>query len=190
MKNTDIKNYKISKKYANALFELSQEDQNIEKVYDDLIFTDETIKTNENLAQFLFSPVIKKEDKKEVINKLFSMHICKTTLDFLFLLVDSDRIDVIADILNQFSSSYNASKNIVKPLIKSAVELNPEQKKAVEYKLQSKLNKKIEPEYIIDEDIIGGLVIAIEDKTIDCSLKNKFDNMQKHLIKGNTYGNN
>ena len=145
---------------------------------------------DQNLSQFLFSPVIKKDDKKEVINKLFAAHICKVTGDFLNLLADSDRIDIVSDILNQFSVFYNASRNIVKPLIKSAVELNSEQKNAIEYKLQTKLNKKIEPEYVTDSSIIGGLVIEIEDKTIDCSLKNKFENMQKHLIKGNTYGNN
>ena len=105
-------------------------------------------------------------------------------------MVDSARIDTISAVLNQFAKLYNTSENIVKPIIKSAVELNSEQKSAVEYKLQTKLNKRIIPEYVVDTDIIGGLVIEIEDKTIDCSLRNKFDNMQKQLVKGNSYGNN
>ena len=53
---------------------------------------------------------------------------------------------------------------------------------------QIKLSKKVIPEYKIDENIIGGLLIELDDKTIDCSLKTKFDNMKKQLTKGNRYG--
>ena len=91
--------------------------------------------------------------------------------------------------MNQFSITYNKEKNIVKPVITSAVELDNNQKSVLLSKLESKLNKKVEPEYVISSDIIGGLVIEIEDKTIDCSLKAKFDNMQKQLTKGTRYGN-
>ena len=80
--------------------------------------------------------------------------------------------------------------NIVKPQIISAVELNEEQKNRIINKLQTKLSKIIQPEYEIKPDIIGGLIIEIDDRTIDCSLKTKFDNMKKQLTKGNSYGNN
>ena len=50
--------------------------------------------------------------------------------------------------------------------------------------------KTILPEYQINPEIIGGLVIELEDKTIDCSLKTKFENMKKQLTKGNRYGSN
>ena len=43
---------------------------------------------------------------------------------------------------------------------------------------------------ILSLGIIGGLVIEIDDKTIDCSLKTKFENMKKQLTKGNRYGSN
>ena len=50
--------------------------------------------------------------------------------------------------------------------------------------------KTVQPEYIKDEKIIGGLIIEIGDKTIDCSLRTKFETMKKQLTKGNSYGNN
>ena len=56
-------------------------------------------------------------------------------------------------------------------------------------KLQNKMLKTIIPEYQVNPDIIGGLIIEIEDKTVDCSLKTKFENMQKQLTKGTRYGN-
>ncbi len=189
MRIGDVKNIKIARKYANALFEASIEADVINKVYDDVLFIVETLKSNEQLAEFLYSPLIKSIDKKDVISKLFSVHIQVVTLDFMNVLVDAGRFDVIDEILNQFSNVYNQEKNIVKPIITSAVELNDEQRASLLSKLSVKLNKTVEPEYKVDSDIIGGLIVEIDDKTIDCSLKTKFDNMQKQLTKGNKYGN-
>lgn len=185
----DVKNIKIAKKYASALFETALEKTAEEKVYSDIFCIIDTIKSNEQLYKFLTSPLIKISDKKDVVQKLFSAHIDEITLDFIFVLINAGRFNVINEIYNQFSSIYNEKKNIVKPIIISAVELNEEQKNNLLSKLEAKFDKKIEPEYTINSEIIGGIVVEIGDKTIDCSLKAKFDNMQKQLTKGNRYGN-
>ena len=79
--------------------------------------------------------------------------------------------------------------NIVKPIIISAIDLNEQQKQRLVSKLSLKLNKHIIPEYIINPQIIGGLIIELDDKTIDFSIQTKFENMKKQLTKGNRYGN-
>ena len=142
------------------------------------------------LKEFLNSPLIKIEDKKDVISRLFSIHVEKITLDFIYLLLDNTRIAVLDEILNQFSSSYNRKNNVVTPNIISAVELDDNQKQKIINNLENKLLKKIKPQYIINKEIIGGLILEIEDKTIDCSLKTKFENMKKQLTKGSRYGSN
>lgn len=185
MKKCDVKNLKISKKYANALFETALEKSITQKIYDDLVFTEQTLESNEQLKDFIYSPVIKSDDKKDVIDKLFSIHTDKITLDFLFILIDNSRFDILNEVINQYSIILNSNNNIVKPVIISAVELNQDQKNSITMKLENKLKKKIIPDYMINEDIIGGIIVEIEDKTIDCSLKTKFDNMKKQLTKGN-----
>lgn len=190
MKITDVKNSLIAKKYANALFEMAKETNCVQKANEDLVFVVETITTNDELKKFIYSPLIKKEDKKDVLERLFSMHIDKVCLDFLKMLADSNRIDVIQEILNQFTIIFDEEHNIVKPVITSAIQLNDEQKQSIVSKLQNKLSKNVEPEFVIDSNIIGGLIIDIDDRTMDFSLKSKFDNMHKQLTKGNRYGNN
>ncbi len=189
MKIGDIKNIKAAKKYSNALLQTAISENKTEKVYNDILFAAETINTNNELANFLLSPVVKIEDKKDVIKKIFAVHIDRTTLDFLYLLTDKNRLNALNEIVNRYTNSFNEINNIIKPSIISAVELNDEQKLKVTEKLQSKLMKKIVPEYIINPDIIGGLIIELNDRTIDCSIKAKFENMRKQLTKGNRYGN-
>ncbi len=184
----DVKNIKIAKKYSNAYYEMAKSNNKQEQIYNDLLFINETISANQQLNDFLTSPLIKNEDKKEVITKLFSIHTDKLTLEFLYLLTDNNRLNILKEILNQYAKIYNTENNIIKPIIISAVELNEIQKNKLNEKLEDKLSKKVIPAYQIDKEIIGGIIIEIEDKTIDCSIKTKFENMKKQLIKGNKYG--
>ncbi len=184
MRTIDVKNINIAKKYATALFEIT-EDNKAEVVMQNLIFIDETLRTNEQLFSFFNNPIITRDDKKDVAQKIFAIHIEKDVLDLLFVLIDNARIDAFNEIVNQYSSQFNIKENIVKPNIISAVELTEEQKQKVIAKLQNKLNKQIIPNYIIDENIIAGMIIEIDDKVIDFSLKEKFEQVQKQLVKGN-----
>ena len=184
MRTIDVKNINIAKKYATALFEIT-EGNKAEVVMQNLIFIDETLRTNEQLFSFFNNPIITRDDKKDVAQKIFAIHIEKDVLDLLFVLIDNARIDAFNEIVNQYSSQFNIKENIVKPNIISAVELTDNQKQRVIAKLQNKLNKQIIPNYIIDENIIAGMIIEIDDKVIDFSLKEKFEQVQKQLVKGN-----
>lgn len=185
MRTIDIKNISIAKKYANALFETATEIDKVELVMTNLIFIDETLKTNEQLFAFFNNPIITRTDKKDVAQKIFAIHIEKTVLDLMFILIDNARVETFNEIVNQYSDMFNVKENIVKPNIISAVELTEEQKQKVIAKLQTKLNKQIIPNYIIDENIIAGMIIEIDDKVIDFSLKEQFEQVQKQLVKGN-----
>ena len=185
MRTIDIKNINIAKKYANALFEMANEMDKAELVMQNLIFIEETLNTNEQLYAFFCNPIITRDDKKDVAQKIFAIHIEKTVLDLMFVLIDNARIDAFNEVVNQYANLFNIKENIVKPNIISAVELNEEQKQKVIAKLQNKLNKQIIPIYIVDESIIAGMIIEIDDKVIDFSLKEKFEQVQKQLVKGN-----
>ncbi|MGM9994526.1 MAG: ATP synthase F1 subunit delta [Candidatus Avigastranaerophilus sp.] len=188
MKTGEVKHIKTAKRYSNAIFKLALESGLLDKIYNDLIFIQQTISSNPQLKMFLLNPVISKEDKKDVISKIFSVHTDKIAYDFLYLLADNGRIDILNEVLNQFTKKYNEENNIIKPQIISAVELNEIQKDKLKEKLEKKLSKKVVPEYLINADIIGGLIVEIDDKTIDCSLKTKFYNMKQQLTKGSRYG--
>lgn len=190
MKTIDIKHIKAARKYADALFQTAFENFKTEKIYNEIVFVTETINTNTQLKEVLENPAVLLSDKQEIVSKIFSPHVEKMTLDFLQLLLENGRIDCLNSILDCMTGSMNKIKNIINPVIISALELNDEQKKRIILKLEDKLDKKVIPNYLVDTDIIGGIIIKIDDKTIDCSIKGRFDNMKKQLTKGNSYGSN
>ncbi len=186
----DIKNKKIARTYSNALIQTAQDNSLTEKVLEDLTFINELLNSNNELYGLLKSPVITLDDKKDIISKLLTSRVDKITLDFILLLLDNNRLGALQETLSQYIKTYNNINNIITPVIISAIELDEERRSRVKDKLKEKFSKTIRPQYQVNPEIIGGLVIEIEDKKLDFSLKSKFDDMKKELTKGNRYGNN
>ena len=176
---TSIKNLKPAKTYAGALIELSCDTLSYDKIYEDLNFVLNTISQNQDLADFLNSPPVSKADKKDVLAKIFGGRIEESVLNFLFLLNENSRLDILEDIFSSFRGFVDEEKNILNAYITSAIELTDEQKQNLVSKLQNKTGKAINPEYKLDNTIMGGFIIKINDTVIDLSLKNRIENLKK-----------
>lgn len=177
-----IKNLKPARRYSKALFELTKELGGFEDVYKDLGFIQETICKNPELANFLNNPIISKADKNEVLREIFTGKTQAKLLDFLSLLNEENRLDLLGEIILAYKEENNRVNNILKAGVTSAIELNETQKKQIVSKLEHKFEgKTIKPEFMLNKEILGGLIVKINDTVIDLSLKNKLKNL-KNMI--------
>lgn len=178
MKNSiDIKNIKVAKRYALALAESSIND--IDKAVSDMKLVDELIFQNEELKTFFLHPVVSLKDKKETIENAFKGKLNEASFNFIETLLDESRFGIFNTILEVFIKESEKIKNKQRVEIISAVEIDEEEKEKLKQKLNEKLNKDVLLNYNLDEEILGGLVIKIEDKVIDLSLKAKFEELKK-----------
>ena len=75
-----------------------------------------------------------------------------------------------------------AYKKIGIAYVTSAIELSNEQKKKIEQKLLSTTEyEQMEMNYKVDAAIIGGLIIRIEDRVVDSSIKGQLSRMSAAL---------
>ena len=185
MEKVDIKLIKAARNYSNALYETSKEQGGSEKVLSELEYIVDLINKNGQLKEFLENPVVTREDKKNVLLQVFDGIVSKMTMDFLMLLNDNSRLDILETVLIQYSHIIDGELNIERPCIISAIDLSEEYKNIIIQKLSDKLGgAKVMPKFEVEPEIIGGLIIEAKDKTIDFSLRTKFKNMTKQLIKG------
>lgn len=182
MANIDVKQIRIAKRYSEALFETALETNELQKVCDELGFIQETLLASVDLKEFLENPVITNADKKDVINKIFTGKVCTIVLNFLILLVDNSRFNIFDSVLSEYLNRMDKVNNIVKAKVVSAVELEEVAKTRLIEKLERKISKKVVANYEIKPEIIAGLIIEINDKTIDTSLKTKLNSIKKQLI--------
>ncbi len=180
MKNFDIKNLKTAKRYARALSEISI--NILDEVESDLKSVDEIIFNNDSLKAFFLHPVVSLKDKKETIEEAFQGKINPVVYNFIQTLLDENRFSIFKTIFEVFKLESDKIKNKQRVEVISAVDLDEAQKKKLQEKLNSKLNKESILTYRLDEDILGGIVVKFDDKVIDLSLKTKFEHLKKYVI--------
>ena len=172
----------IADRYALAVMQLAEKQDMFDKFDSDLALVKETINGNKDLKDFLEHPLIQSNDKKEVIDRIFREHISIYSLNLIKLLIDKNRIFVLAPLADHYKKLLNKKRNISTAQIITAIEIDEDVKNRVKSKLESIYSKTIDIETVIDEEIIAGMIVKIDDKIIDGSIKTKFENMKKQII--------
>ena len=97
----------IANRYAEALFQLSEEENITKEIYSELNDVVDIVKSNKELENVLKSPLISKSEKVELIEKLFSDKINKHLKNFLKILVEKGRINSLKTIETTFKQLLN-----------------------------------------------------------------------------------
>jgi len=98
--------------------------------------------------------------------------------NFIKILKKNNDLSLIDKIIQQYYKYYRNQRNITKIEVSSAKELNPE----ILNKLIQKFHNQIEIEETVDESLIGGIVLRIDDNLLlDGSVKKKLENLKRNI---------
>lgn len=105
-------------------------------------------------------------------------------LNFAETLKKDRKLKMFDEIIEKFEGIYNKENGIVKVKVTSVRELNNDQIKSLEEFVKSKYEaKEVEITQIVDEKIIGGLIVKIGDDVIDASVGGRIDKLKNDLLK-------
>lgn len=180
--NIDKKQLKTAKNYANALFKIGLEQNDVESLYSQFKNIVEIINNSSELKSFLENPLVSHNDKKEIIYKVFGKNFDLQLINLMNVLADNKRFSALETIFYCFEKKYEQKNDISRIEIISATEMNDETKDRLIKVLNKKLGRQIIPNYLVNQDIIGGLIIKISDKIIDLSLNKKIKDMERQII--------
>lgn len=172
-----------AKRYANALFEAGVEENKLDLFLEQLETISSVYKNNEDLSMFLNHPTITVEEKIKVIENIFKKNIDEDIMKLIDLLVENNRINEVVLVFENFKRLVQEHKGIKIAYATTAVKMSKEEVKSLESKLSAKYNLKVIVENSIDESIIGGVYLKIDDEVIDGTIKGSLENIQKEVMK-------
>ena len=161
----------VSIEYAKALYETISSKKRHEIT---LLFDASLSMLNEGLNKILNNPRVKKDDKKEIINELFDSSIYR---DFLMVLIDNDRINLLEEIKDDYLSILNNDDKIVDVKVYSSELLSESYLDSLKEKLEKRIESKVRLINLIDDEIIGGIRITYDSKEIDLTVNKRFDDL-------------
>lgn len=172
-----------AKRYANALFEAGVESKKLDLFLEQLETISSIYKDNEDLNVFLNHPTITIEEKITVIENIFKGNIDEEIMKLIILLVENNRINETVLVFEDFKKLVQKYEGIKVAYATTAVKMSKDEIKSLEKKLSAKYNLKVIVENLIDESIIGGVYLKIDDEVIDGTIKGSLENIQKEVMK-------
>lgn len=181
-----MKNIQISltaKNYADALVKLGQDNViSYDDILNNLEIISEICSKSKDLTDVLENPAISDETKFSIIDEVFTKSVNEKIRDFLKILIEKKRFKELEGIVAAYQEELDKINNLQRVEVISAIELDDNSKQKIIEKLQNRLQKNVIAQWQTDEEIIGGLVVKINDDVIDSSLKNKLENLSKNII--------
>ena len=171
----------IADRYAQALFEVGEETQTTSELYQELKQLVKILNENKDLYNFLKSPLIGREDKKNVMKNIFENQLSKNMNNFLKIVIDKDRMSAIGNIQESYKNLLNDKNNILEGTVITAVALNEKEIKDLEKNLSTKYNKNVTLTNVVDETILGGVLVKLGNEEIDGTVKTRLSKMKKQL---------
>lgn len=172
----------LDRRYAYALYEIAEEKGRINDYLNDLKLVCDVIDENNDLQAVIKHPQISTKDKKNTFINIFKGNIDADLLSFLLILIEKDRILYLREKFNEFEKIVLENRDIITGVVKTTQALSDEQYNKLILNLEKKYNKKVLLTEIVDERIIGGVYLKVNDKVIDGTLKTRIDELKKAML--------
>jgi len=183
-------NNTIARPYARAVFRVAQENDALAEVSASLD-AGRQILANGQVAKYLANPSLSDEQRLEVLTDLFAKVAGKDSVfagssdhgvNFLKLLLEYGRVDVLPEIADRFDALKADVENILDVTVTSASAISAAQQKEIEAALKSRLGRDVNLSTEIDEGLIGGAVIRAGDVVIDGSVRARLESLSNALV--------
>lgn len=185
-KKVDVSAERIARVYAESLFNAAgSEAESVGEELHDLVF--DLFKKLPDLFAFFSSGTIASGTKRDLIEKNFQGKASDTLINFLQILNNHSRLDLLPAIAADYRELVNEKSKRVQVFVTSAVALDDGQREA----LKKQLNElfQVEPMLVerIDPELLGGLIVRVGDWQFDGTVKARLNQLKNQLLERSSH---
>jgi F-type H+-transporting ATPase subunit delta len=174
----------VAGRYASALFELANEQNQLDQVDADLGKVQDMLDGSADLARLVRSPAFAAEEQERALGAVMDWaSIGATTGNFLKVVTRNRRLFAAEDMIKTFRGLLARHRGEVVAEVVSAIPLSEAQLARLKDKLKSGYGKDVRLATKVDPSLLGGLVVTVGSGLFDSSLRTKLANL-KVVLKG------
>ena len=172
----------LAKRYAKALFAVGQEEGTSEAYRETLNVLADFLRkypvAMDGLTNLLYPMELREKVMAQLIRELQADRFME---NFLKLVVQKKRADILPEIADEFQVLVDADQNISRGTVISASEISGELQTKVQSTLENITGKKVILTSEIDPSIIGGIVAKVGDLVMDGSIKTQLAGLNESI---------
>ena len=180
--------YGVDGTYATALFDVAVAESRVPQVSSSLAAVNDLLHNDSKLAHIFQNPALSLQDRqlvaKTVVNN-GSVKVEPAVANFLNVLAENNRLSLLEKIAKDFAKLDDHYNGVVNGTITTAQPLDNKSFKRIEKALAG--SKFVGPEKTlrltntVDPQIQGGLIVEIDEKTVDLSIAARIQKLNKIL---------
>ena len=169
-----------SRPYAEAAYKIASESKSI-PMWNDNLMTLSGIIVDMEVKAIIASPKI---DTDQTLNFLASFLPQKdeSFSNFLSIMIANKKVYFLDEVYKLFNDMVLEDKNTTIAEVETAFALSDTQKSDIVDSLTKKYDKKIQIHEVINERLLAGIKISVNNEVTDYSLRNKLNLMKEKII--------
>ena len=168
-------------RYAKAILETAVSSGNATKVNNDMKTIVDTVSGNQELSNFLASPIIASDLKMNALSEVFAS-VESESKSLFRLLQENKRFEILLPIAEQFNAQFDEMNGVEIAKVTTAVPMDASLEALVLAKIAIISDKKITLQNTVDPTIIGGFILRIGDKQYNASVANRLQELRREFL--------
>jgi F-type H+-transporting ATPase subunit delta len=172
----------VATAYARSLIELAEGEA--EPIGQDLRSLATVVAENPAFRNFLSNPGVSEAERSELLNRVLGDggQTPRLLINFLGVLNSKGRLGLLSEIADAYDDLLDEKLGKIEVDVTVAQKLSPEQLEQVRQRISQALKKDAVVHQYVDESIIGGLILRVEDQLIDASVRYQLEAMKQQML--------
>ena len=172
-----------SERYSRALFEVSRDSDDLDKVENDIKNFKLIYDKNSELRNFIKDPSQIINEQNKLVNLISDkLKLSKNVQKFLLLLIEKRRIFFVNKIIESFLRLCSQKRGEIKASLISSKELSQTELNDISTDLSKSMGSTLKFDYKVDKELIGGLKLQLGSIMIDTSIRNKLKKYEQAML--------
>ena len=167
-------------RYANALFQLADEQGRVDAVASDLQSILDMMDSSKDFARFVSSPALSRDDQAKAVSAILEKAGADPLVQqFIGVVAENGRLFAIKAIIDQFLADLATRRGEVSAEVVSATALDADLENEVKDAVAKVAGSdKVSLSMRVDPSLIGGLIVRVGSRMIDSSIKSKLNRLE------------
>ena len=170
-----------AKRYAEAAFQIAESSGDLQEWASQLSDLSELME-DQSVNSFVNSAKISLQQKLSVLNTTMK-DFNPLLVNLVCLLSIRNSINLIRLIKEEFDKLVDAARGVARAEVYTAVDLNQDQQSNIKESISKGLNTELQVSYHKDPELLGGLVVRVNDLVIDGSIQEKLVGLKRQISK-------
>ena len=165
--------------YAQAILAVASAESTGAQVEDEIYRFSQVLQSSEELKSTLSDASIPSARRQQIVEDLLDGQVTQTTVALVSMVVAAGMGSDIKAIADKVVGLGAESRDKAVAEVYSVVDLSSDQQQRLAAALKSATGKDVEMKIIIDESVMGGLLVQIEDEVIDGTVRTRLKQLRE-----------